>query len=418
MLRARNGSPKVEDNRVAMWLNTPIAQSAYLPNGPIPGLLFGVELELEGEGVGLNEVRPQNWKRMEEGSLRGECMEWVFAKPQDYEKSVKMVDALFKKMKENNVKIADSFRTSTHVHLNFSDKTAKQALNFFLLHTVIEELLANYCGATRNGNLFCLSCRDTEQLLELLDNGIYNFGGFGAIGKDMRYNACNLASLNTFGSIEIRTMRGASDAETVNKWLDILNQMYVFACSDDCPEPWKLCERLSHLGTMGFLRQFFRQDTINELMASWPPVADLQRSLMNGVRLIQMFAYGLQEDWLKKVEVPKVEYDAVPAPGKGARGDPAGMDRLELAPNSFWWVGFADQTATGARDHTPHGEIIFDRAMQCWYYVDGWVPIRWTIYNGVNFQKGSANDRMYNKEYYAFPHQPVEDEQDEEEDEY
>ena len=116
------------------------------------GDLFGVELELEGRGVALQDVATRGWTRHHDGSLRGESNEFCTAGPKTFTETQKLVTELFKKFKDNGVKINDSIRTSTHVHLNFGDKTMKQVVNFFVLFTVLEEVLAYYSGEDRKGN--------------------------------------------------------------------------------------------------------------------------------------------------------------------------------------------------------------------------------------------------------------------------
>lgn len=401
-----------------MILNETVAELHGFPKKE--GFLFGVELELEGRGVALEGIRPVNWKRMEEGSLRGENCEYVFAQPCELGESVKRVNAIFKQFAKHEVQLVPSYRTSTHVHLNFSDKTVKQVINFFFLHTVLEELLEHYCGDTRRSNLFCMSCRDNEQLIELMESALFKRGHFNGFGNDIRYNAANLAALMKFGSIEIRTMRGADTAEQVIDWLDILNQLYVFSCSDECPPPWKLCENLSHLGSHQFLRQCFNDETVAKLMATWPVTMDLTRSLMNGVRLIQMLSYRLQEPWeapapeklnpmaeMQKWEVPIQAME--PMQGyinneRAARLAPAqphgGYDRLQLPSGQLWWV-------VPVYRHQP-GDKLDAGEYQATFYADAAVyvddrtgmALKWLRFNGEDLMPGSRLDHTINRRYY------------------
>src|SRR5690242_19109605 len=86
---------------------------------------FGLELELEGRNVAMADVAVKGWGRHQDGSLRGESVEYTTIGAVTFENAKKLVTDLFKKFEENKVKIKDSIRTSTHVHLNFSDKPLK-----------------------------------------------------------------------------------------------------------------------------------------------------------------------------------------------------------------------------------------------------------------------------------------------------
>ncbi len=392
---------------------------------PKEGMLFGLELELEGEGVALHD-NPVGWKQVAEGSLRGEATEYVFSRPVAYDLSRKRVTELFKALNANGATLNASYRTSTHVHLNFSDKTPKQAFNFFLLHTVMEEVFERYCGDTRGGNLFCLSCRDNEELVTMLDQALFTYGNFNSFGNEVRYNACNLAALNKFGSVEIRTMRGADTPEQVLDWLDILNQLYVFACSEDCPAPWKLCENLSYLGAHGFLSQCFNADTVAKLLKTWPAALDLHRSLMNGVRLMQMLSYKLQESWEKPAPegVPlggegpvfvknfkrEVRMDAPPIPVRREQ-----FDRVVLPSGGGWWVSLIDRLEDAELLHVEGRVFRFSAARLVFYDTLTRKPLRWDHFEGEPVKIHSDKDMFVNREYYEWL--DVEDEQNEEEEE-
>jgi hypothetical protein len=190
------------------------------------GKLFGIELELEGRNVGLQDIATKGWQRHQDGSLRGEAIEYTVAGAKSLEDCKKLVSDLFTKFQKNKVIFNDSVRTSTHVHLNFSDKPIKQIINFFSLFTLLEEILGHYSGEDRRGNLHCISTREAEGIVGVLASELAR-GQLGKFAGDRyKYAACNLSTLYKFGTAEVRTMRGATSAEQVNKWLNILNDMY------------------------------------------------------------------------------------------------------------------------------------------------------------------------------------------------
>lgn len=253
------------------------------------GNKFGVELELEGKGVGLADIPTRGWGRDKEPSLRGEAIEYTFNTPKTLDESKTAVSDLFKKFAANGVKLNDSFRTSTHVHLNFSDKKVKAALNFFSVFTVVEELLTAYSGEDRSGNLFCITSRDAEGMIRLLSSDLSS-GNLRSFTLDkLKYAACNLCTLHKFNTLEVRTMRGAESAEMVNEWLDILNELYEYSLK--MVSPAELPNQLSMFGAGPFLSRIFSEKSKAALLRTFPRDRDLHDSLMEGVRLIQLFAY-------------------------------------------------------------------------------------------------------------------------------
>lgn len=269
------------------------------------GNKYGIELELEGRNVGLADVATRGWQRHKDNSLRGEAIEYITAGAKGLDESKKLLTELFSKFKEHKVKFNDSIRTSTHVHLNFSDKPIKHVVNFFTLFTLFEEVLQYYSGEDRKGNLFCISTREGEGVMGILADSIAKGDLSRFAGDKFKYAACNLSTLYKFGTVEVRTMRGATSAEQINAWLDILNDMYVYACNT-MKSPAELVSDLSHLGADGLMRKVFSEANVKELMLSFPKPLTLHYSLMEGARILQVFAYNFEEEFLAVVEVPKM----------------------------------------------------------------------------------------------------------------
>lgn len=277
---------------IARFLGSPVSMFV---GGRNEGFKYGLELELEGQGVGLEGVPVKGWSRHHDQSLRGESIEFVFNGPCEYDESVKRVDALFKKFEAKGVRINNSHRTSTHVHLNFSDKTVKDVVTFFCLYTMLERLLEPMCGEDRIGNLFCLSSRHSENIIDVVHHGIAK-STFDAFRRDaFKYAACNLSTLFKFGTVEIRSMRGADDAKMVTRWLQVLKAMYEYACKPEVM-PCNLIGELSMEGGMVFLRKVFPIEAFAYIMAH-NVGKDVHRELLSGARLIQGIAYDFSEEF-------------------------------------------------------------------------------------------------------------------------
>jgi hypothetical protein len=331
----------------------------------VEGHKFGIELELEGRNVGLQDIAVRGWGRHMDGSLRGEAIEYTTIGAKSLDEAKKCVVELFEKFSANKVKLNESIRTSTHVHLNFSDKPVKQAINFFTLFTLLEEVLQYYSGEDRKGNNFCISTREADGVVGVLALSIGR-GDLSSFAADrFKYAACNLSTLYKFGTIEVRTMRGAQSAEMVNAWLDILNDMYNYA-TNVMVSPAKLVTDLSVLGAEGLMRAIFSPKNLKELMLHFPPIQTLHYSLMEGARLVQVFAYEHDEAFKADVELPKeaeLELENLPV-GKGnisvwtVRGE-----RLQIyLPDGTPWNVFA----RNGRDVFRNGEALEDRGDCRW----------------------------------------------------
>lgn len=269
----------------------------------VEGKVFGLELELEGHNVALNDVATRGWRRNHDGSLRGgpgNAIEYTTQGSKSFEDTQKLVTNLFKKFKEHKIKFNDSIRTSTHVHLNFSDKPIKQAFNFFILFTMLEEVLQHYSGEDRKGNLFCISTREAEGIMGVLASAVARCDFSGFAGDRYKYSACNLSCLYKFGTVEVRTMRGAVSADQVNTWVSILNDMYEYSLN--MVSPVDLVRDLSLFGADELMKRIFKPENYKALMSSFPAVQTLHYSLMEGARIIQVFAYEFNDAFMAKYE--------------------------------------------------------------------------------------------------------------------
>jgi hypothetical protein len=215
-------------------------------------------------------------------------------------------------------------------------------VNFFVAYTILEELFEQYCGEGREGNLFCLPSRDVEGVVKMLENAVTAYGNLRDFHNEVRYCALNLCALSKFGTLEIRTMRGADNAKQVIDWIDILKQLDNF-CSNKMETPVKLVESLSLLGTDGFLHQIFDPATVRKLLASWPADRPLAYSLMEGARLVQVLAYRLDEAYRSPFVQPK---EKPPQPvRKLQQGNVRGRylndiphQRVRTGPGGHWYI--------------------------------------------------------------------------------
>lgn len=278
------------------FLNSPVSQIAPAARMPSAGDLFGIEVECEGKNVGHHGDLGilEDWAPHADGSLRPwkgfpPC-EWVFNGPVSYKRSVDRVNKLYNYFEKNKAQLVTSNRTSVHVHFNMGDKTAYQLVNTFILFTILEDILDTYCGEDRRGNLFCLSSRYAEGQIRWVEESIFKNYRF-RFNDNWRYCSLNLASLNKFGTIEFRGMRGLDNKEDLLAWLSIINELVSYSCYT-MKNPVDLIEGISMKTPMGFLKEVFSADNVKRLTAGRDE-GDINNSIYEGLRLVQMMCYKI-----------------------------------------------------------------------------------------------------------------------------
>lgn len=202
----------------------------------IAGDKVGIEIEAEGDNIKFTNL--VNWKSEDDGSLRGvfpnsrhEFVSGVL----DIKDVEKEIENLAKEQKD--AKFDFSFRTSTHVHINVLDMPVVNLVNFIYLYYLLEKDLLKYCGPSRENNRFCLRVVDSEFQVEILKLIIQNdFREIRYIISDeLRYAACNMASLLKYGTLEFRGMRGTIDKAVLCNWINMLIRLKNLALGYPAP---------------------------------------------------------------------------------------------------------------------------------------------------------------------------------------
>lgn len=196
----------------------------------IKGPVVGIEIEAEGEGMKI--INTELWNSCDDGSLRGEYPsqrhEFV-STPLAADVVEKALDLLIESQK--GAVFDFSFRTSAHVHVNCLDMEVNAVGAFAYTYFLLERDLMAYCGEHRNNNRFCLRMVDSDELAEVLRTLIeVKFREMRIfINDDMRYGACNMASLSKYGTLEFRGMRGTLDKEVLLNWIGALLKIRAYA---------------------------------------------------------------------------------------------------------------------------------------------------------------------------------------------
>jgi hypothetical protein len=266
----------------------------------------GIEIECEGSKLPSLNYLEKYWITHADGSLRGESIEYVMAGPVPRKEVIPALEYLDGLFKEHKTKIKDSYRTSVHVHVNMQTVTIRQTYNMVLMYGILEDILTDYAGTTRVGNLFCLRMSDAEFMLDQLRHGASTDRYEHLNTNGLRYAGCNVKSLFDHNSLEFRAFRGTTDMKLIAEWVDIILQIKDSALT--YANPAEMLQNFSNIGPDGFLQKNFNKSLISIIKAS-PKWED---RIMSGVRLVQDVAYA--NDWA-----------AMPEKKDGAEKEPAKM---------------------------------------------------------------------------------------------
>ena len=246
---------------------------------------FGVEVEVEGKDLAQKLV--SYWKCEHDGSLRGEAIEYIFKKPLTYQKTKTALEYLRKKLDKNGSIVYDSDRTSVHVHVNMSYSTLMHVYNMIVLYGIFEELMTEYAGETRVGNLFCLRMQDAEYFVLAVKQAARS-KNLGVLNTDdLRYCALNVRSLFKYGTLEFRALRGTVDPDVIMDWIDLIT--CIRDKSEMYADPSEIMSRFSQLGPRAFLLDTFGGCSDRLRVGDW------KRSMQEGVRTVQDIAFCT--DW-------------------------------------------------------------------------------------------------------------------------
>jgi hypothetical protein len=264
----------------------------------------GIEVEVEGnkfpkppgcEGS-YTPVKMPGWKfwsYVHDGSLRGkDNAEYVLTKPIEFSQVVDAVNELFTKLNEFGSVLDDSNRTSVHVHLNCQDFHFNRLAALMALHFTFEEVLTQWCGEHRVGNLFCLRSRDASAIIShirkfLRSDGRYEFG------EGMHYAGFNASALRKHGSVEIRTLRGVNDPQVIIDWVETLQRLYELSAS--YTDPREVCEAFSANGPNSFFNLVLGNKAAVIRAGVNFSEDQLRESLYKGIRLAQDICFC--RDW-------------------------------------------------------------------------------------------------------------------------
>lgn len=197
----------------------------------------------------------------------------------------------------------NTFRCSTHMHINMNDFTVNQVVRFVLAYTACEPYLFAFAGAYRYASNFCTPVAESlpfhKRALSLMTENAIARGG--AAKYCNKYTALNLLTLfpdsrsgRALGTVEFR---GSRALDTRDEFLQLANlllsiKQYVrnFSGSDD--------EFLASINS-GVLGTIYTEQMIAGLSVD---IETLERAMVNSWLLLKSYQKGMS-----KPEAPSIQ---------------------------------------------------------------------------------------------------------------
>lgn len=276
---------------------------------------IGLELEMEGSNLPttgyLEKLTGKRskaaWGIHQDGSLRGESAEYVLNTPCFADEVDDLVVGLYKVIEARGSRLDLSNRCSTHVHVNVGGLKINELTSYVALWSTFEEALINWCGEERTSNHFCLSTKDSNQVIDTW-NGVLSGNGL-QFAEGMKYSALNIRTLRTIGSFEFRCMRASESPYPIIDWAKAMVGIRNYAVQN-FQNPQDIAGRLSEFGGTNILGTIL-QDAgctstfLNEIL-SVDKNADFETMSLKGLRRAQPIILG--HPWhMYLPEIQKVE---------------------------------------------------------------------------------------------------------------
>jgi hypothetical protein len=299
-----------------------------------PGLV-GIEIEVEGSKLPKGNI-PLPWVYHEDHSLRGnDNAEYVLQAPIQFEEVPKTLEILWDQFRSKGSSLDDSNRTSVHIHLNCQSFFFNRLTSLMALYFTMEDILTQWCGDHRVGNLFCLRAKDAPAIVSQIKRFIRS-DGKSAIHDHHHYAGLNANALQKFGSLEFRALRGCSDQQTIIDWVAILERLY--RLSAEFNDPRDVCAMLSAEGP---LQMFYN------VLGDQAPVVrrdvsmddnQIRESMYEGIRMAQDLCYCRDWSLFKGIELKADPF------GRDAKKLVAAMQNIPISmPDNFIEVDYDDE---------------------------------------------------------------------------
>lgn len=201
-----------------------VGRSGITPDGSLT-VPIGVGVEVELENVVRNrEAERGIWTVHEDGSLRNEGLEFVFAAP------LKGEDALteLERLPSLLVTAQTTPRTSVHIHTDMSWSTTEHAQAVVALVYLIENALFEYSNVDRKwcGYSMALETMPEQRLQKMFSSDERMVSSSFLDGRrEERYYGLNTHALGKYGTLEWRYFPGTYNPEQLKEWIQLVSQL-------------------------------------------------------------------------------------------------------------------------------------------------------------------------------------------------
>ncbi len=285
----------------------------------------GLELEIEAStpfpSDGFITVQGKRsgarWNAITDGSLRGHAREFVLTTAAYLDELPELLNGLFSALEKHNVRIDNSNRCSTHVHVNMADKKINHLTSTILLWSIFESAIIRWCGEERVANHFCLSMKDatsvTSTWLSVLRGSNLNvvYGN-----NNLKYSALNIRPFPDRGSFEFRCGRGSDNAQYPLQYAYLVKAIVDEACGS-YENPLLIANHLSEQGAASILQTVFNRypsvlttGLLSDIVGS--NVEQFDSEALVNFRNVQALAYS--HDWFSLLS--EINRPFVPDPFK------------------------------------------------------------------------------------------------------
>lgn len=187
------------------------------------GFLVGCEFEVEFVAT-IKQTPPHILSIATDDSLRNEGKEFI-TMPTSVANTLAAHGAVFdpKYVVYGDNEQRCNERGSTHVHVNFSDRTEEQVKQFIRLYALVEPLFFDFVAEHRRNNIYCVPLSCTNMLTSLQNSLPY------VVEHWHKYTAFNVKPLEQYGTIEFRHLEATSDTAKFSEWLKMIYALYTFS---------------------------------------------------------------------------------------------------------------------------------------------------------------------------------------------
>lgn len=272
---------------------------------------IGIEIEVENMARRIEDIEVDNpreglmrrprgggnklgeyWKITSDGSLRNNGVEFI-SDPIWGEDINRALDSLHVLIEKSGNTPDFSDRTSVHIHLDVRSLDTLQLFHLLVLVMIFERTLVDYCGGTREENVFCLPFYKAEASVPSLAEIVSEEADFiRVLDRTFKYNGFNIRPVSKQGSVEFRYHYGTMDKERIKEWINIIYCLKREATK--IADIQTLPEDISVMGVDAYIRRVFGK------YAQVLNTRTLVDDIYEGVRLAQEVIYADRQKRVKK----------------------------------------------------------------------------------------------------------------------